>query len=205
MNAWVPYDEHANEALEAAYSKRASADSRRALVEGDSNAGSEIFELEIEPQEGSSRPKPTSYLVSLDECFQVYLCTCLYYYMLNALYMCPDATVYYMYTGQHKYGGVPSDNTVLVVLPAKRRPFATLHAARRCRHGGRVLVCVSLLCMCAHTSVYCRRRGGVSQRVLILQYMCPHTTLYVSSYYCVGVLILGVHCRHRGGVSQRVV
>jgi len=76
MNAWVPYAEHANEALEAAYSKRASADSRRALVEGDSNAAAgrgEIFELEIEPQEGSSRPKPTSYLVSLDEFFQVYL------------------------------------------------------------------------------------------------------------------------------------
>jgi hypothetical protein len=74
MNAWVPYEEHANEALEAAYSKRASADSRRALVEGDSNAaaGGEIFELEIEPQAGSSRPTPTSYLVSLDECFQVY-------------------------------------------------------------------------------------------------------------------------------------
>jgi hypothetical protein len=76
MNAWVPYAEHANEALEAAYSKRASADSRRALVEGDSNAAAgrgEIFELEIEPQAGSSRPTPTSYLVSLDEFFQVYL------------------------------------------------------------------------------------------------------------------------------------
>ena len=80
MNAWVPYDEHANEALEAAYSKRASADSRRALVEGNSNAAAgrgEIFELEIEPQAGSSssssRPTPTSYLVSLDEFFQVYL------------------------------------------------------------------------------------------------------------------------------------
>ena len=75
MNAWVPYAEHANAALEAAYSKRGCADSRRALVEGDSNAaaGGEIFELEIEPQAGSSRPTPTSYLVSLDECFQVHV------------------------------------------------------------------------------------------------------------------------------------
>ena len=73
MNAWVPYEEHANEALEAAYSQRASADSRRALVEGDSNAaGGEIFELEIEAQAGSTPPVGPSYLVSLDEGFQVY-------------------------------------------------------------------------------------------------------------------------------------
>ncbi len=32
--------------------------------------------------------------------------------------------------------------------------------------------------------------------VLVLQYMCPHTTIFVSSYYCKCVLILLDVCAH---------
>ena len=61
-------------------------------------------------------------------------------------------------------------------------------------------VCVLvLLYMCLHTT----RRWGLSMSgVLILLYMrlpayvCPRATIYVSSYYCISVLILLYLCPH---------
>jgi hypothetical protein len=61
--------------------------------------------------------------------------------------------------------------------------------------GQHTIICVSsyyyicvlmLLYMCPHTTIC----------VLILQYMCPHTTKYVSSYYYIGVLIPLRMCPH---------
>ena len=51
-----------------------------------------------------------------------------------------------------------------------------------------------LLCMCPHTTVYVSAYYCVC--VLILLCMCPHTTVYVSAYYCVCVLILLCMCPH---------
>jgi len=50
-------------------------------------------------------------------------------------------------------------------------------------------ICVLiLLYMCPHTTAYVS--SYCYKCVLILLYMCPHTTIYVSSYYYICVLIL---------------
>jgi hypothetical protein len=48
--------------------------------------------------------------------------------------------------------------------------------------------------MCPHATVYVSSYYCIC--VLILLYMCPHATVYVSSYYCICVLILLYMCPH---------
>ena len=53
----------------------------------------------------------------------------------------------------------------------------------RCRY-----MCLMLLCMCPHTSIYVSSCYYIC--VLMLLYMCPHTSIYVSSYYYICVRML---------------
>ncbi len=52
----------------------------------------------------------------------------------------------------------------------------------------------TILYMCPHVTVYVSSYYCIC--VLILLYMYPHTTVYVSSYYCICVLIVLCMCPH---------
>jgi hypothetical protein len=60
-----------------------------------------------------------------------------------------------------------------------------------CRY---LLPLLSACCMCPHTTIYVSSYCYIC--VLILLYMCPHTAIYVSSYFYICVLILLYMCPH---------
>jgi L-asparagine transporter-like permease len=52
------------------------------------------------------------------------------------------------------------------------------------------------------SSYYCMCILILCLCVLVLLYMCPHTTVYVSSYFCICVLILLYLCPHTRELAQ---
>jgi hypothetical protein len=130
------------------------------------------------------RRKTTSYY----KCVSSYCCICHYICVLMLLYMCA-----------HRFGGsvqAQEDNKrkhAAYTPPTNWNPFAPV-SMYTCHQS--YYICVSsyivhrytcirvmkaTIYVCPHTTMYVSSYYYLC--VLILLYMCPHTTMYVSSYY----------------------
>jgi hypothetical protein len=106
----------------------------------------------------------------------VYMCprTTVYMCPRTTVYMCPDTTRYVIVALQER-SAVPPHTTIYV---------SSYYCIYLCHH-------TTTVYMCPHTtryvSVALQERSAVPPHTTILLCMCPRTTIYVSSYYCVYV------------------